>query len=386
MRYKHLDGIRGLASIFIVFSHIAQLYLPYLIYGNETIIHSKYENILLEFPFTIFYNGNSMIHIFFILGGFISVLSCKKIIEKSFMKKCVKRYVRLVIPILITTFIVYIILNTSGFIYNSIDSYTFNTSINAPNENMSVLNLIKYSFFDIFVYGDIFKKSVLSYNHVLWTIKIEFISSIIIYFVCRIIYNKDYLRILCFIAIIALLPNENKEFYASYFIGAIMAELIDRLKEFNKYKFIKLVTLFFGLLLLGYPYVAKSIIYRNFPNKIINNKFLGVTDIHSLAHLIGVILIVFVLLNSEQLKSFFSRKEFEFIGGLSYSIYLLHWIMLLSIVPLLLILFKGKVNYGLNLLISTVIFFAVLIPSSMLLKKVSDFVFKFTVDKLKLNK
>ena len=276
-------------------------------------------------------------------------------------------------------------MNTVGFSYNSIDSYTFNTNINVMHGKMSMITAIKYSFFDIFVYGDLFTGKILSYNHVLWTIKIEFISSIILYTTYRVITNKTSYRIIFLIFLMYIFPKEYKELFCTYFIGAIIAELYynkDKLTLIKKIdnKYTRFIVGFFSIVLIAFPYVNKSFLYEHFNNaamdkifaNIINSNFFGVTDKGSLLHLIGVVLFVAVVINSETMKKIFSQKYILKLGKLSYPIYLLHWTLLLFIVPILLNIFKNEISYIENLSVSLFIFFLILLIASMLLKKVSD--------------
>jgi len=113
-KIQYLDGLRGLAALVVVFHHFILAFYPALFLGRNAATHLKdgTEAFISGSAMNIFYGGNFMVAIFFVLSGF--VLSHKFFLKKDYeilTQGAVKRYIRLVIPVALSIFIAFFLLN-----------------------------------------------------------------------------------------------------------------------------------------------------------------------------------------------------------------------------------------------------------------------------------
>lgn len=102
----YLDGLRGVAALFVVFHHYACQFVPALLEGWGT-EHDNYW--LLQFPIIrVTHNGTLMVEIFFVLSGFVLSVRGLKLARqgrqvefvKSLSSSAFRRWMRLVLPVI----------------------------------------------------------------------------------------------------------------------------------------------------------------------------------------------------------------------------------------------------------------------------------------------
>ena len=100
-RLYHLEGIRGLAAVSVLFAHFLQIFLPHVFYADPTEGHGVWERELATSPLNILVNGNFAVCLFFVLSGY--VLSRNFLSNGSLgglRRLALKRYPRLMLPVL----------------------------------------------------------------------------------------------------------------------------------------------------------------------------------------------------------------------------------------------------------------------------------------------
>ncbi len=100
-RVKWIDGLKGLACVFIFTHHFLLAFLPSLYYGTDAVSHYKYDIFLshsiLSFPIV----GNYWVFIFCILSGFVLTIGLDKKLDINKVSiKMFKRYIHFAIPLL----------------------------------------------------------------------------------------------------------------------------------------------------------------------------------------------------------------------------------------------------------------------------------------------
>jgi peptidoglycan/LPS O-acetylase OafA/YrhL len=171
-----------------------------------------------------------------------------------------------------------------------------------------LLSMLKESFFGVFVLDEC------NYNPVLWTMRYEFFGSFLVFFLAAAIGRYKHRNIIYFFLCCLLFQT----YYLAFVAGLILCDL-----TFNGYLEVfgkvipKLVLL--GLFLGSYPagMEVTNTIYYLFEIRVINNNPL-------LFHILGSVCIMLGIINSKRLQHFFSIKILQFLGRISFPMYLVH--------------------------------------------------------------
>lgn len=305
MKLKSLEGLRGLAAFSVVLFHFFTRFYPTLVNGTPDQIQTSYniELFLATTPLNVFYNGNFAVCIFFTLSGF--VLSYKffqtkdpKVIQSS----AIRRYFRLMIPVLLSVMCFYV-------------AYQFKNPY-APNtiQHFSLINALKEG-----LYGAFFSISN-QYNPVLWTMHFEFFGSFLVFGFC-LLFGTHTRRWVIYLFCILLLWKSS---YLAFLLGMMMCDVMINVPIKIKSTALKAIILLTGIFLGSYPNHIGTI-----PGSIgINDTIYRYIIIHDVPYVVyqnfGSLLVLFALLVSERLSKFFSFAPFQFLGRISFSLYLTH--------------------------------------------------------------
>lgn len=292
LRLDFLDGIRGWASLMVFLFHL----IVQLLSGTTP----SYKNKLFAFAL----DGDFAVYIFFVLSGF--VLSIKFILSPgkySVAQAVLARYFRLMIPILITSFIAYMLMLAHAM---------YNVPAAGPalappwfagyfNFEPTLKYFLQFNLYYVFFN---FTPDV-NFNPVLWTISFEFIGSMLVYVIIaffRTDKNRTFLVPVAFLILFNLAYNP---IMACFAIGYVLAELyVAYSKRLSNSALINWST----PLLFCIPIVC-STFYR--------------TDNKMYLALLATLLVASVSF-SGVLKQFFSNRVSRFLGKISFPLYLIH--------------------------------------------------------------
>jgi peptidoglycan/LPS O-acetylase OafA/YrhL len=293
-----LDGMRFVAIMSVVVMHIITRLIEYSPYGETVQI---IQNNPLLWQIRMF--GGQGVELFFVISGFIlSLPNARKIREGKFSSFSIKefyirRLTRLEPPYIISLLTFTILFYLSG---------KYSLDILLPRF-FSSLFYSHYLFFD----------GLPLINGVYWSLEIEMVFYLISPFMCYAFFLSDRYRIGAFSLIILIFTFSNYFFdlsffplfeYAQYFFaGFLLSELYTRGKEIggSRLQNAAIVIAFFTIFLLFFSVSARngyfSIVYP----------FL----------IVGFYYIIFFF---TPIKSFFSLPFISLVGGMCYSIYLIH--------------------------------------------------------------
>ncbi|WP_163907558.1 acyltransferase family protein, partial [Proteus mirabilis] len=71
-----VEGVRGLACLMVLLSHLTSIFFPYLHSQKPELIKSSFDETLFNYPLGFLYSGTSAVYIFFCLSGFILTYAC----------------------------------------------------------------------------------------------------------------------------------------------------------------------------------------------------------------------------------------------------------------------------------------------------------------------
>lgn len=361
---KYLDGVRGMAAFIVVIYHYVAAFYPALYTGNVNNIKTSggVELFIVNSPFNILYDGSVSVCIFFILSGY--VLTYKYFKDDDIQKirsTAIRRYIRLVIPVVFSVFIAYIILKLKLF-YN-IQAAEVSSSEwlkGFYNFEPNVFEMIKQA-----IYGVLFKQST-TYNPVLWTMYYEFYGSFLV-IAFALMFGKVRNRWIVYSILLVLTFNNN---FLPFVLGLMLSDCYNTKKQtIQRYinKSINIVFIILGLLLASYPPAVsvENTMYAFMKLNYIENA-------SYFYHSIGAFFIMVVILNSNILKRVFSTKVFQFLGSISFSVYIIHFLILNSFSSYLFIQLSPFLRYYQVVLIVMIVSLGMIILISYYVYKYVD--------------
>ncbi|EFU9410058.1 TPA: acyltransferase [Escherichia coli] len=324
-KVKSVEGLRGLACLAVLLSHLSLIFYPFLHGQKSALIKTNLDKFIANYPIGFFYAGTSAVFVFFCLSGYILTYACVKkgnVLESS-TKMILARYIRLVLPVLASVIICYAVIkyfpdNTSNLPW--ISSWGHSVT-----ENDGLLDAI---------YNGLFSSVFLSdnkYNWVIWTMQIELLGSYLLLSALPVICRFKHCALIC-IAICTIFilcqPTKTGISYASFFLGAA----IYWVKEI-KNKLLSVILLLIGLYLAGFKELSSwyiwlnEMLYIDLPG--------GKNNTYYFVPLLSGFVLVLVAVKSTAMKYVVECDFSALLGRLSFSAYLIQIPVFYIAAPLL---------------------------------------------------
>ncbi len=317
----YLESLRGLAALIVVFNHFAIAFYPALFFGATEPVHTEkgIEVLISGTPLNLFYNGAFAVALFFILSGFVLAYKFFKnrALPVYLLPLTVKRYVRLLPPVFISILLSFLLLRFS-LLYNQ-PAGIITRSGWLRGYLQFEPNLLT-ALYEAFI-GSFFRHQA-TYNGVLWTMTFEFFGSVLVFLFVALFRNEKR-RYLGYALALVLFRHRP---YGAFVLGMMLCDLITLRPDLfgkKRYRAIYFILLGAGLFLGSYPAgrSAEGTMYA----------FMKLPVIARSYHMLGAGLVMFALLNLPNLQSLLSRSVFVFLGKISFSVYILHFLLISSL-------------------------------------------------------
>ncbi|MBX9577757.1 MAG: acyltransferase [Chthoniobacterales bacterium] len=318
IKNKNADGLRGIACLAVALHHFIGAFLPTLLHNNyptsfpEAAHPSLFVSIFSSPVMTLFYNGNFPVMIFFVLSGYVLAAPYYHPNNDTtrLHRRLSGRYLRLNIPIAASVLISFLVYQCHGY-------------FNIPAATVSGSNLWLNNFFQsglsyVTALRDMAWASLILgegvFNPVYWSLKAEFIGSIclLLFYIIKPKGYRALFLLLAFILIYAL-DKQTLLFLCAILLGSLL-NVISIPKKLYLPLFI--IGLFFGAFQDGNPF------YNTFPHLLRWHR-------QSFYSSIGALLITAPIVHGFGIK-FFQSRPLQFLGTISFPLYLLHFIVLCS--------------------------------------------------------
>lgn len=363
-KINYLDGLRGIAAVNVTIMHFFVALAPAMVYGSKYPSHfGSLDQIFSTTPLGLIGAGNFSVCIFFVLSGYVLTQKFFKTKENSIIiSSAVRRYPRLFIPVFAAVMLSYL-LASAGLYHYYIDTMTVSAGSNYRHYWTfipGIMDAIKQAVWTSFFVGGAIK-----YNPVLWTMTMEFYGSMLV-FTMALIFGSLKNRWTFYLAATVLFINT---YYLAFVIGIFFADILDGKKPiFNTdNRIILFVILISGLFLGSYP---ESPLTNNSLYGFLDNGLLKAPKVTY--HIIGAGMIMYVLLNSNDLQKVFSSPVPLFLGKISYSLYLVHFPVICTFTCALFLYLYQTLSYGSAALISIAVSLLLIVPLSYLFYKYVD--------------
>ncbi|MCX6171896.1 MAG: acyltransferase [Flavobacterium sp.] len=309
MRIKKLDGLRGIFSLMIVIFHYKKEYLPEWFYNSSLIRESC---LFVDF--------------FFVLSGFVIAYNYNTLSNfKEFFIYIKKRFVRLYPLLFFSSLLMLLYILFSKFVLVRFIPNAFESDINSCGADIK--NTLESL---LFTNSTPILGTSLGLNYPSWSISSEMISYLVFGFLMVLLSKKLKMILLAFVIITSsLLLFNNGNFFATgdygFLRGLVCFNLGYFVWELSKLEF-KLNNNFEYLI----PFLLVVVFYYIHNS---NTK----SDINLIFAMITIpvffgLSILTLLKTNGLLSRLIETKLFQYLGKISYSIYLNHPLLLIIIV------------------------------------------------------
>lgn len=348
-RFEELDSLRGLAATTVVIHHLS-LVVP-SVFLNET---------LKDTLFHIFWAGHEAVIMFFVLSGFVLSLPYLNNTSPSYKDYLIKRYCRIYIPYTVSILFAVILMGifSRGGI-SELGKWFNNTWITPFSSDLFFKHIFLLGRFD----GD-----TVTFNPVIWSLvhemRISFIFPIIVYLISKNGWKRNLILPIMIPVLLSIIYFSTLKIfkfditldmydgtsylyslhYISFFmLGTTLAKYRQTIYVFySKLGYLwKISLLLSGLLAYTYSF-----------NKVIKFHHFVIDD---WAIAIGSLIFIVFSINSKTIKKILLLKSINFIGKISYSLYLFHMIVIFAMVNV----FYGSVPISIILPVSFIISFCI---------------------------
>ncbi len=367
-KIAYLDGLRGIAAVNVMIMHFFIVLAPAMIYGNQIPSHlGNFELIFSSTPLGLIGAGNFSVCIFFVLSGYVLTQKYFRMMNKYLIIiGALRSYIRLLIPVLAAIILSFLLSSAGLFHYyaetvmitanNNPANYWINYWTFTPN----IVDAIKQAMWEsFFVGGD------LNYDPVLWTMTIEFYGSMLV-FAMALLFGQLRNRWTFYLAAAVAFFNS---YYLAFIIGMALADMFTNKTPVFRIsnKIILSIILFVGLFIGSYPVstVTNDSLYG-----FLNNGFFQTPKM--VYHITGSGMILYVLSNSQWLQKAFSSPVPVFLGKISYSLYLVHFLVISSFTCALFLALYPLLPYSAAVLTSCILSLLLIVLLSYLFYKYVD--------------
>lgn len=366
-KLEYIEGYKGFACLCVMLSHFFAAFCNVWVTSLPERAHNGawYETWIGTTPLNWFYNGNFGVRVFFITSGFVLSYGyfCTKSVE--YLKKgAVKRYFRLVIPVVFINVATYCLMKF-GLLYHQeaamiSKSYDWLAAFN--NFEPNLLAALKEGLFENFFLNKA------TYVGPLWTMTYEMMGSLLV-FAFLALFGQDKIRYLLYVVFLVFFRESN---YSHFVVGMALCDMMvnqgNRMKKFREKKWAVALVAAVGVAFSTYPSgTDPSItIYRYF-------NLNQIMDTVTVYHFIGATLLFLAILNSRGLQKFFELPLFAFLGKHCFGLYLVHWPVMMSLSSYIIVKYTGgSLSYYKVVAIDFVITMAVIVFCAVAVSKTLD--------------
>lgn len=314
-RIIRLDGLRGIAAFIVIISHLVTGFFPELYFGSSSQQERSIQDFVARSPLFVLYSGTFAVHVFFVLSGFVIASSASKT-KCNIWMLIATRYVRLTIPIAVSVCIAF-----------------FMTKV-LPGAPQRAARLVGSWWLDVlyqpvelsfsFALKEAAYKAYFSgisyYNNALWTMRTELIGSVGIYTLYAIFPKHTRKSILLITSALLIIATQE---LATNLLGFSVGALFSEWWREGKVSQLTLPGVLFctaGILLGGLPFAHSHGTMYDIIFLFINNN----NNTAIMLRTAGASLLVLGVMMWHCCGSYFETRIPQFLGRISFSLYLVH--------------------------------------------------------------
>jgi len=319
----YLEGVRGIASFLVFLHHFLLVF--YTAYYNWMVCDTHlgcWDIRYGQSVFSFLTNGNFHVDIFFVLSGFVLSRKYFQTNDLSIViSGAYKRFIRIYVPVAFALIVAYILLEARLYFNTGVaaiahSSWWFGNMWTFPHPFAKLCQSLAYS--TMFM-GDG------SLDTTLWTMSLELFGSYFIFSFLALTHGTTK-RGMLLLAVLAYFLVTDQSRFCCFALG-ISLNYLERLlaKRKSVSSLLALLLLIVGLALGSYPPndPVKGTLFFNLPSKL--------WQYSGWFNVAGSYLLLTAVMMSKHLQRFFSAAIFRFLAFISFSLYLLHPLVLGSV-------------------------------------------------------
>ena len=349
-RLVYLDAVRGIAALAVLWGH------AYLAFGHQ------YFQPIMRTPLHLFFDAYAAVTVFFVLSGYVlsvRYLELRRFESFNIWAFYVKRYCRIVLPFIAVLVVSYLARTWFYQFYADNDPALSKWAQRLWSDKKVDLPPLEYLKSALMILPDT-KFPLIPQA---WTLRIEMGMSLALPFMILIACRSSWWLVLFTIVFIQLLGVY--VFAAHFTMGILLAkhqEYIVNLIRSNR--LLAIATLVIGVLLLTY----------RLPHELIAMK-LSPKELRFVTGIGALMLLAWIMANARA-QAILSIAPLQFLGKISYSLYLVHLLVMLTVAQpaihwLNVIGIEGSYSYWLalgitavaSIIVSSICFYVIEQPS-----------------------
>lgn len=335
----YLDGLKGLGCVIVFLTHFvfAFYYGMYHYQPESCHLPGNLDIAIGKSPLNLFYNGNTAVRLFLILSGYLLCRSFFLTGDKTrLLQSAKRRYLRLMPAVLAVNVVIYFCMRL-GLYQNARAAVLAGSTEWFAGFNSftpSFADMLKESLFGCFLWG------ANDYNGVLWTLQMLFLGAYLDYALAAFVSRRRFRWLLYGVLAVLLLRTD----FLGMFLGYVLCDFMHTdwawRRKLCESRLLNWCLFAAGLYFMAYPSAGfgyEGTIWAVLPFVFVNYY-----------HIFGVLCFVFSVLNLEPVQRFFSMRGFQYLGRISYSLYLIHFLVIATFGAWFFLTFQGILGYNLT--------------------------------------
>jgi peptidoglycan/LPS O-acetylase OafA/YrhL len=355
-KLHYLDGLRGLAAAVVVLHHLAGVFYPSFITAESSAVRLGWEPLVAGSPLNVLVGGHLAVCLFFVLSGVVLSEQYFRTGQLAPVRsQAARRYLRLMLPVAFSVLLA-VGLGAAGLFRNAELGEALRNSwfVDCWREPLGTgWELLRDLLVGVPINGEA------KYNPVHWTLNTELFGSYLV-FAFLALFGPLRRRGWLYAAMLLLLHFSNLSFYlAGFVVGVALNDARHHLPwppALLRHRRAAVALLLLAGLLLGSFPKADFIDWDTTAYRVLAPDWLSHDRALQLAHIFGAAALIGGVMASARLQRLLGGRGLQWLGAVSFSLYLLHFLVLGSFTSWLFLALPAGLGYharaGLSMLAS----------------------------------
>ncbi len=379
---SYLNGIKGIACLIVALMHFINAFYP-AVFNEEGVFASHLpwalDAHITQTPLMSLINGRLMVGVFMVISGMVITMQVMRCSDRRKLAQIVsKRYFRFTLTLFFFCALVFILRSLNLFYAEKLVEITdARGQKGVYSQELNILDTFTYAFFRI-----PFQKNTV-FSLAFWCIRDMIVGSFVAV-LCGIAAQNSRKRILLLAFMLYSVLAYQNQWISAYVLGSILAYVFVHKDEFPKfrnrlvYDIAGVVIFLIGMTIGTYPW---RVVPTNFyaalgallPQNMVKTDFFEILG--------GFLIVSGISMSS--VRRVFDTRPMQFLGKISFSVYLLHIPVIFSVGAGAMILLQGWNDaYNKNTVVVFVVVAAFTIVLSWLYNKYVERFCAFILNKL----